>query len=68
MLSKVILYLLIEDSNNTEVPKFFCQTKPEDFSPQREEPDNSYLTNSQLLGKQGNAQVTILGLNKSNPF
>ena len=54
-------------SNNTEVPKFFCQTKPEDFSPQRED-DNSYLTNSQLLGKQGNAQVTILGLNKSNPF
>tara|TARA_B100000941_G_scaffold290767_1_gene274575 strand:+ start:4430 stop:5614 length:1185 start_codon:yes stop_codon:yes gene_type:complete len=55
-------------SNDSQVPKFFCQTKPEDFSPKREETDNQYLSNSQQLGKQGNAQVTILGLNKPNPL
>ena len=56
------------DNSNNQVPQFFCQTKPEDFSPEREDMNNQYLSSSQQLGKQGNSQVTILGLNNENPL
>ena len=65
---KVILFLHIENSNANQVPQFFCQTKPEDFSPEREDTNNQYLSSSRELGKQGNSQVTILGLNNGNPL
>ena len=55
------------DSSSNKVPQFFCQSKPEDFSPERED-NNQYLSPSRQLGKQGNSQVTILGLNKHNPL
>ena len=56
------------NSNDNQVPQFFCQTNPEDFSPEREDNNNQYLSPSQQLGKQGNSQVTILGLNNENPL
>ncbi len=56
------------NSNDNQVPQFFCQTNPEDFSPEREDNNNQYLSSSQQLGKQGNSQVTILGLNNENPL
>ena len=56
------------NSNESQVPQFFCQTKPEDFSPEREDMNNQYLVKSQELGKQGNSQVSILGLNRGNPL
>ena len=56
------------NSNANQVPQFFCQTKPEDFSPEREDTNNQYLSSSRELGKQGNSQVTILGLNNGNPL
>ena len=40
----------------------------EHFSPEREDMNNQYLSSSQQLGKQGNSQVTILGLNNENPL
>ena len=40
----------------------------EKFSKLREDMNNQYLVKSQELGKQGNSQVTILGLNRGNPL